>query len=84
MDPSKVWDVLVWKPPRTVRQVRSFLRLAVYYRRFILNFSKIAKPNMHTEIAAYTYTMTFHIYNNPTSHIIKRVITHVKNHMYAT
>jgi hypothetical protein len=45
MDASKVWDVLDWKPPRTVHQVRSFLRLAGYYRRFILNFSKITKPN---------------------------------------
>jgi hypothetical protein len=36
--------VLDWKPPRTVHQVRSFLGLAGYYRRFILNFYKIAKP----------------------------------------
>jgi hypothetical protein len=36
--------VLDWKPPRTVHLVRSFLRLASYYHRFILNFSKIAKP----------------------------------------
>jgi hypothetical protein len=42
--PSKVRDVLDWKPPRTVHQVHSFLRLAGYYRRFSLNFSKIAKP----------------------------------------
>jgi hypothetical protein len=38
-----VRDVLDWKPPRTVHQVRSFLRLAGYYHRFILNFSKIDK-----------------------------------------
>jgi hypothetical protein len=31
MDPSKVRDVLDWKPPRTVHQVRSFLGLAGYY-----------------------------------------------------
>jgi hypothetical protein len=44
MDPSKVWDVLDWKPPRIVHHIRSFLGLAGYYRRFIPNFSKIAKP----------------------------------------
>jgi hypothetical protein len=44
VDPSKVWDVLDWKPLRTVHQVCSFLRFADYYRRFIPNFSKIAKP----------------------------------------
>jgi hypothetical protein len=43
VDPGKVWEVLDWKPPRTVHQVRSFLGLSGYYCRFILNFSKIAK-----------------------------------------
>jgi hypothetical protein len=44
VDPSKVSDVLDWKPPTSVHQVRSFLALVGYYRRFISNFSKIAKP----------------------------------------
>jgi hypothetical protein len=44
VDPGKVREVLDWKPPRTVHQVHSFLGLAGYYPRFILNFSKISKP----------------------------------------
>jgi hypothetical protein len=44
VDPSKVKDILEWKSPTTVHQVRSFLELAGYYCRFILDFFKIVKP----------------------------------------
>jgi hypothetical protein len=33
-----------WKPPTSVHQIRSFLGLAGYYRLFIPDFSRIAKP----------------------------------------
>jgi hypothetical protein len=44
VDLGKVQKVLDWKTSRIVHRVHSFLGLAGYYRRFILNFSKIAKP----------------------------------------
>jgi hypothetical protein len=44
VDPVKVHEVMDWKPPTSVHQIRSFLGLAGYYRRFIPNFSRIVKP----------------------------------------
>ena len=43
-NPKKVEAVTKWPTPKTVYDVRSFLGFVGYYRRFIKDFSKIAKP----------------------------------------
>ena len=44
VDPTKVEAVTKWERPKNVFEVRSFLGLAGYYRRFVENFSRIACP----------------------------------------
>ena len=44
VDPTKIEAVVKWDPPRNVTEVRSFLGLAGYYRRFVEGFSIIATP----------------------------------------
>ena len=46
VDPTKVDTVTNWEAPTIYGEIQSFLGLAGYYRRFIENFSKIAKPMM--------------------------------------
>ncbi|KAL4340171.1 hypothetical protein GQ457_08G031390 [Hibiscus cannabinus] len=44
VDPKKVQTILDWRPSRNVSEVRSFLGLAGYYKRFVKGFSAIALP----------------------------------------
>jgi hypothetical protein len=44
VDPKNVASMVNWQRPATVTEIRSFLGLADYYRRFMQNFSSIAKP----------------------------------------
>jgi hypothetical protein len=58
VDPSKVNDVLSWKTPQNVSDIRSFLGLAGYDRRFIEGFSKISKPMMKLLAKGKTFEWT--------------------------
>ena len=47
-DPAKTDKVTDWPVPKTKKQVQQFLGLASYYRRFVKDFTAIAKP--HREV----------------------------------
>ena len=44
VDPKKVEVIIEWKPPRNVTEVRSFLGLEGYYRRFVKGFLMTVAP----------------------------------------
>ncbi|XP_055959732.1 uncharacterized protein LOC126656815 [Mercurialis annua] len=44
VDPKKIEAVMDWQRPRSVTEIRSFLGLAGYYRRFVQDFSRISAP----------------------------------------
>ena len=44
VDPRKIDVIIEWKPPRNVTEMRSFLGLVSYYRRFIKWFSMTVAP----------------------------------------
>ena len=44
MDPEKVETVMSWERPKSIFEIRSFLGLVGYYRRFNEDFSRLAAP----------------------------------------
>lgn len=44
VDPSKIEVVMNWRQPKNMFEIRNFLGLAAYYRRFVENFSRLAAP----------------------------------------
>ena len=44
VDPAKVEAVVKWESPKSATEIKSFVGLAGYYRRFIEGFSKIFAP----------------------------------------
>ena len=44
MEEEKVNGVLSWPEPKNIKDIRKFLSLANYYRRFIKDFAQVARP----------------------------------------
>ena len=57
-DPAKIKAIKEWKQPENLKELRSFLGLAGYYRRFIQDFAKIATPltNLTRKKTPYKWT----------------------------
>jgi hypothetical protein len=45
-NPSKVESVLTWPVPQDIKELRSFLRLEGYYRKFVQHYAILAQPLM--------------------------------------
>jgi hypothetical protein len=81
MDPEKIRGIEEWPTPRNVFEVRSFMGLAGYYRRFIEGFSKIAHRITSLQKKGVRFEWTFdcersfqHLKNLLTSAPILRIV----------
>ena len=52
VDPENIRAIEEWPVPKDVTDVRSFMGITGYYRRFIEDFSKIANPILPCKIKA--------------------------------
>jgi len=43
-DPEKIYTIVKHPIPKNIRELRSFLGVTKYYRKFVQNYAKIAKP----------------------------------------
>lgn len=58
VDYSKVETIMTWPTPRSVKEVRNFMGLAGYYRRFVERFSQISNPITHLQKKAVKFEWT--------------------------
>nr|XP_051191082.1 uncharacterized protein LOC127304433 [Lolium perenne] len=53
-DPAKIQDIIQWPTPTSIKQLRGFLGLTGYYRRFIPNYAQICRP-LHADLKKNAY-----------------------------
>ena len=51
MDPEKVEAMMSWERTKLVFEIRSFLGLVGYYKRFIEDFSRLAADSCHSRLS---------------------------------
>ncbi len=72
-NPKKIEDVLKYPPPKNVSQLRTFLGLANYYRRFVKNFAQLAHPL--TELTKKTVTWAWGTKESNSFNALKNKLT---------